>query len=224
MTQRAGHGRFILQSQDAKAVLADLIATWASKTGVIVCGFVIMDNHFHLCVIPPDAHALSVMMSRVTAFFSQWLNLATGDSGPNWQGNYFAAPMDPDYAVATLRYIERNPVSAGIAHVPWAWRWSSAAWHCGLGPRPGFLTGDVRPPGTSAKAWRDVLTTPLGDSLVTAIRQSTSSNLPLGSDAWISAQESRVGRLLRPRARGRPRRPAAVPTAAENGTSVAGTI
>jgi REP element-mobilizing transposase RayT len=80
VTQRAAHGRFILDSAHAKAVLADLITTWASKTGVVICGFVIMDNHFHLCAIPPDAHALSVMMGRVTAFFSKWLNLSAGDS------------------------------------------------------------------------------------------------------------------------------------------------
>ena len=224
VTQRAAHGRFILDSAHAKAVLADLITTWASKTGVVICGFVIMDNHFHLCAIPPDAHALSVMMGRVTAFFSKWLNLSAGDSGPNWQGNFFAAPMDDEHAVAALRYVERNPVAAGLVEQPWDWRWSSAAWHCGLGPRPAFLTGDLRPAGTTSRDWRVTLTSPLGDALVAAIRQSTHSNLPLGAEDWISAQESRVGHSLRPRARGRPRRPASSPAAAEIGTTVAGSI
>lgn len=86
VTQRAAHGRYIIESDDSKAILIDLLAQWANRTGVLVGGFVLMNNHFHMCLTPPSEDALSLMIGRATAFLSRWINVGLRDVGPNWQG------------------------------------------------------------------------------------------------------------------------------------------
>ena len=140
MTQRAAHGAFILEPHDVKAVLANLIADWATRTGVVIHAAVFMNNHFHLSATPPSASALSMMIGKATQLVSRYINSKQPKGGPNWQSRFYAAPMDPEHAVATARYIERNPVAAGLVQEPWLWPWSTAAFHAGLGKRPKLLT------------------------------------------------------------------------------------
>ncbi len=205
VTQRASQGRFILASEHAKAVLMSLLTQWSHRTGVAVSGFALMDNHFHLCATPPAEDSLSRMLGRTAASFSRWLNTPQGEIGPNWQGSFFAAPMDAKHALEALRYVERNPVAAGLVLRPWDWDWSSARFHAGLGPRPKILTADLRADGTPPQDWRRALEEPLRESMLQAIRKATDMGAPLASEEWIAAVESRLGRALRPQPRGRPR-------------------
>ena len=204
VTQRAAHGAHILRSDHAKAVLVDLLAMWAARTGVSVGGFALMNNHFHLCATPPNETALSRMVGRATAFFSRWLNTTRGTLGPNWQGCFYAAPMDPEHTIAALRYVERNPVAAGLVDFAQNWRWSSAAWHCGLGPRPKLLSIDYRPDSMRGRSWTEALRKELDGDMRQRLSDSGYSSTPLGSEDWIGGVEAALGRPIRPRRRGRP--------------------
>ena len=203
VTQRAAHGRYIIESNDSKAILIDLLAQWANRTGVLVGGFVLMNNHFHMCLTPPSEDALSLMIGRATAFLSRWINVGLRDVGPNWQGAFYAAPMDDEHTIAALRYIERNPVAAKLTSNPCDWRWSSAAWHAGLGPKPAIISTDYRL-CTEAKAWRDSLDVEQPELLRRKIHAATTNGDPLADDQWIDRMEAVLGRPLRRRPRGRP--------------------
>lgn len=50
-----------------------------------------------------------------------------------WQGRFYSCVMDEGYLVTALRYVERNPVRAGIVRKPWQWKWSRAGVHVGQG-------------------------------------------------------------------------------------------
>ena len=205
ITQRAAHGRFILEGDAAKAVLASSLSKWCKKTGVIIRAFVFMDNHFHLDATPPDDGSLGFLMARVAAGFSAWLNAQRGDVGPNWQGAFYAAPMDDEHALLAARYIERNPIAAGLVECAWDYRWSSAAWHAGRGPKPELLVSECAPGGLSAREWRDFLLTPGDEAFMRRVRECTDRGTPIASEQWIEAMERRLGRQLRPKPVGRPR-------------------
>jgi putative transposase len=205
VTQRAAHGRFILRDVECKAMLMSLLIDWSTRLGVRIAGHVLMDNHFHLSALPPDEDSLGLMMARVTADFSRWFNTGLGDVGPNWQGPFYAAPMDDQHAVMALRYIERNPVEAGICSVPWEYHWSSAAHHCGLGPKPEIITRDIRPAGTDARAWREFVMECPDDDLARRLDDCSVRGIPFADDQWIQRIEIALGRRLRPRPVGRPR-------------------
>ena len=204
VVQRAAHGRMILESPQSKAVFINLLGAWARRTGVLVGGFVLMNNHVHLALTPPSEDALAMMMGRATACLSRWVNVGEHDVGPNWQGAYYASPMDDFHTLAALRYIERNPVAAGIARRATDWRWSSAPWHAGLGPRPNIITTDYRPNAMDPREWRKLLEEPQADDVCRAIHAAGRSGDPLGDDAWIERMEGIIGRSLRRRPRGRP--------------------
>jgi len=206
VAQRASQGRFILRDDSVKAMLVSMLAHWAQRVGVAVSGFVILDNHFHLSASAPDEDALSTMMARATADLSRWVNIGVRDVGPNWQGPFFAAPMDDAHAVRSLRYIERNPVAAGICGLPWEYHWSSAAYHAGFGPKPSLITSDIRPAGTIPGAWRDFVATSSDDDFARTIEECSSRGTPLASDEWVMRMEQLLGRSLRPPRIGRPRK------------------
>ena len=205
VTQRAAHGARILESDDAKSVLASLLAEWAERLGVVIDAFVIMNNHFHLSATPPDDSALAKLLGNATQALSRWLNTAAGDVGPNWQGPFYAAPMDELHAVVAARYIERNPVAAGLVDRAWDWHWSSAAFHVGLGSKPRLLNSAARPGGASASEWADALGAPLPTAMVDSIHGASSGKALLASDDWIRRVENTLGKRIRPRPRGRPR-------------------
>lgn len=203
--QRAAHGRFILRDGECKAMLMSLLIDWSQRLRVLVSGFVLMDNHFHLSARPPDESALGQMMGRVTADFSRWLNTGAREVGPNWQGPFYATPMDERHAVMSLRYIERNPVEAGLCSLPWDYGWSSAAFHAGLGPRPTLLSNDIRPGATSPLGWREILLQPPGDDAIRRLEECAVRGNPFADDSWIERIERTLGRQIRPRPIGRPR-------------------
>jgi putative transposase len=209
VTQRAAQGRRILAGDIAKAVLAGLLADLAMRYGVVVHAFVIMNNHFHLVATPLDEGSLRRMIGLATQGLSRWSNVQIGDIGPNWQAPFYAAPMDEEHAACAMRYVERNPVDAGLVSRAWDWPWSSAAYHVGIGSRPALLTDPAAVPlGMSQEDWGNALQQELTDSQVASLKRAESMPTVLADEAWVSRMESILGRRLAPRPRGRPRKAA----------------
>lgn len=205
ITQRAAHGRRILESDDAKAVLANLLADWAERTGVVVHAYAFMNNHIHLSATPPEERSLARMLGNATQGFSRWTNVCLGDIGPNWQRRFFAAPMDGAHAIAAARYIERNPVAAGLVEHAWEWPWSSAAFHVGAGPRPRLLNApEAVPAPVSRGDWRAMLEEPVDGLIARSVHRASSGATVLACEDWIDRIEAKLGRRIRPRPRGRP--------------------
>lgn len=205
VVQRASQGRFILEGDDRKAMLTSLLIQWSVRAGVSISGFVLMDNHFHLIATPGDDESLGFMMARATAEFSRWINCGAREVGPNWQGAFFASAMDERHAMTALRYVERNPVEAGLVTHPWQYRWSSAAFHSGMGPKPTMLTCDSRDRSMSCRDWRAFIDQPLCPEATRRLRECTSRGTPFADDQWIEQLETTLGLALRPKRIGRPR-------------------
>jgi putative transposase len=204
VVQRASHQAFILDQDDRRAMLMSLLTEWSEREQIRVAAVAVMGNHFHLAADSPTPEGMSRFLGCACAEFSRFLNSLMRKRGPNWQGRFWAAPMDQAHAEAAVAYIERNPVAAGLVTEAAQWRWSSAAFHCGTGPKPAIITADYRPAGTTPRAWREVLARPTEDAVRARIRAATSSGRPLGGDAWAERMAAVLG-LPPKRPRGRPR-------------------
>jgi putative transposase len=100
-----------------------------------------------------------------------------------------------------MRYVERNPVRAGLVKTPWEYPWSSAAAHVKKGGSPIRLT-QMEMIGIGPD-WEDYLTQ--GDDIINnAIREKTAQGLVVGTDEFIAKIELQTGRRLTPRAHGHP--------------------
>ncbi|WP_263297448.1 transposase [Xanthomonas citri] len=117
-------------------------------TGCQLHAYVLMDNHVHLLVTPPDAGRIGQLMQRLGRNYVALFNGRHGRTGTLWEGRYKACLVDSaDYVLRCYRYIELNPVGARLTDNPAAYRWSSCQ------PRP---TQALRPDTTSllACAWQ----------------------------------------------------------------------
>jgi len=101
--------------------------------GLEVHGFVLMTNHVHLVVTPARPESLALVMQAVGRQYVRRFNHRHGRTGTLWEGRYRASIIQEDrYLLACLRYMEMNPVRAGIVAAPEAYAWSSHRHHLGL--------------------------------------------------------------------------------------------
>ncbi len=117
-----------------------------------------MTNHVHLLVAPSDQMGFGLLMKRVAGRQTRYRNKLEGRSGTLWEGRYKSSLVEADqYLLAYVRYIELNPVRAGIFVEPCEYAWSrfrarvgetSCSW---LDPVPG-LEGILRGDDQSADA------------------------------------------------------------------------
>jgi putative transposase len=177
-------------------------------------GYCLMPNHFHLLLRPDDGQNISRILQSLTVAHTWHFHQAQHSSGHVWQGR-FKSPViqDDDHLLTVLRYIEANPLRAGLVRDLADYRWSSYAAH-GLGQADDLLS-DVpvwaRLGQTEAARrgrWRAWVHEPLGERELAAVRKSVTSGRPYGSPAWVEGIARRLAINLSPRPRGRPRKQA----------------
>jgi putative transposase len=99
--------------------------------------YVLMTNHVHLLLTPEDADGISRLMQHLARLYVLYINKTYGRSGTLWEGRHKASLVQADrYLLTCYRYIELNPVAAGMARCPEQYRWSSYGWHALGRPTP----------------------------------------------------------------------------------------
>jgi REP element-mobilizing transposase RayT len=113
-----------------------------SRFDASVLAYCLMGNHFHL-VLCNRSGALSHLMRHLNGVYTQAFNRRHGLVGHLFQGRFKAILVDSDrYLSALSRYVERNPVAAGLVERPESWQWSSCRAHLGLETAPPWLAID----------------------------------------------------------------------------------
>ncbi len=121
-----------LDDQDRRSYLGCLDEA-LSATGIALHAYVLMDNHAHLLLTPAEPGATARLMQRIGRRYVAWFNARHGRTGTLWEGRYKACLVDSeDYLLRCSRYIDLNPVRAGLVPHPAAFGWSSCAGLCGL--------------------------------------------------------------------------------------------
>jgi len=152
--------------------------------------------------MPNHVHLVAAALGRTHWRYTRRVNFGDGCRGWLWQGRFASCPLDREHARAAVRYVELNPVRAGLARRPEEYAWSSARFHV-LGERDGLTM--VSPVTEEVGDWREYLGGG-SDGEAARLRRSTSTGRPLGSPDFVARLERELGRPLAP---GRPgRKPA----------------
>jgi len=206
-----------LDRQHLLATLADV----ATQYRVAVHAYVLMDNHLHLLMTPPAAEALSRMMQSLGRRYVGWFNARHQRSGTLWEGRFRAGLIEGErHLLACMRYIELNPVRAGLCSEPAQWPWSSAAHHLGLSRNPLIAEHELywslgNTPFEREHAYREY--TLQGVSPVEQM-QFTAAALrgrPVASEAFLKPLALEHATVVINHSRGRPRKALASPRRAE---------
>jgi putative transposase len=163
-----------------------------------------MPNHVHLVLVPSTADGLHRALKAINGRYAQRVNRMRQQVGHLWQNRYYSSPLDPDHFLNAVRYVELNPVRAGLARIAEHYEWSSAATHCGfasdpiVGPRPrsSLFRG--------IEDWSGWLASGVPSEFVKLIRRNERQNLPCGSTEFIAGLEKVAGRSLTFKAQGKP--------------------
>ncbi len=174
--------------------------------------YALMPNHVHLLATPRHPEGVGLMMQAIGRRYVRYVNRVHRRSGTLWEGRYRASAVEAaNYFLACARFIELNPVRAGLVATPAAYRWTS--YHANalgepdsaLTPHPSFNSLG-RGAEARQRAWRNQLTQPLSDELMRELRRASDYDTILGSEGFKVALEQQVGYRLRPGRRGRPRK------------------
>jgi putative transposase len=203
VTQRGNGRQDVFLSDDLRRVCLELLAEHAAKNGLRVLAYCLMTNHVHLVAIPEWEGSLANTFRHAHARFSQYWNTAFDRTGHLWKNRFYSWPVEETAAWRVIRYVEQNPVRAGIVERAAAYGWSSAPAHVGVGRAP-VLDGGWWKQRWTAETWAAVLEE--GDEEEAAIRLATYSGRPYGSADFARGLERELGRRLERRKGGRPRK------------------
>ena len=122
-----GHDRAdcFFEEEDYKSYL-DILRTYATQFACAVHAYCLMTNHVHLLLTPPEKTSCAQLMKHVAQRYSKRLNARHGRTGTLWEGRFHSGLVaSQHYALACYRYIDLNPVRAGLVKYPGEYRWSS---------------------------------------------------------------------------------------------------
>jgi putative transposase len=203
VTQRGNRRQPTFFSEADYALYLRLLGQFCGKAGTAVWAWCLMPNHVHLILVPAHEDGLRAALGEAHRRYTRHVNEREGWRGHLWQSRFASFAMDERWLIACARYVELNPVRAGLARRPEDWRWSSARAHLGLG-RDGVT--QAAPLLERVGDWRELLAGGMDEAAREAIRAGERTGHALGGEDFLERLAEASGREVRPRPRGRPRR------------------
>jgi putative transposase len=186
------------------------LADQARKHDCAIHAWCLMTNHVHLLLTPAKPESAGMLMKGLGQRYVQYINRTYRRSGTLWEGRFRSCLMQEDsYVLACYRYIEMNPVRAGMVEHPAEYRWSSyranaQAEQSALITRHSLYQALGEATGARSEAYRELFRHQLELGLVDQIRSATNGNYALGSSRFTAEVERVLGRRV---TRGKPGRP-----------------
>jgi putative transposase len=132
ITQRGNYKQKIFEDDEDKKVYLEFISKYAEDYDLKIYAFCLMTNHVHFIGVPEKSDSLAFTFKYAHMRYSQYFNRKHRNNGHLWQGRFFSCPLGEKHLNQAVRYVERNPVRAGIVKYPWDYLWSSAGVHSGV--------------------------------------------------------------------------------------------
>lgn len=179
----------------------DTLEEQAERHACAIHAYVLMTNHVHLLLTPAREDSAGLLMKHLGQRYVQYINRTYRRSGTLWEGRYRSClARDQEYVLACYRYIEMNPVRAGMVGHPGEYRWSSYRVNAEGGrdrlitPHPDYVRLG-RAEDSRRESYRNLFKTHLDPETVADIRRATNGNYVLGSKRF----QEEIGRMLQRR-------------------------
>lgn len=183
----------------------------AEKNQAVIHAYVLMTNHVHLLVTPATSHSIRYMMQDLGRKYVRYINHTYRRTGSLWEGRYKASLVDSEaYLLTCMRYIELNPVRAGMVTHPGEYKWSSYEANA-TGKTNNLIVQHPLYQSLAESAeqrqfrYREFFRGQLDDVDIHSIRDALNQELVLGREDFKVRIEEMIKRQTRPKPIGRPR-------------------
>ena len=200
ITQRGNRSQKVFFSDKDKTAYLNLLHKYAQDAGLSFWAYCLMDNHVHLIAVPEGEDSLAKGMGDTHKFYTRMINFRESWRGYLWQGRFSSFPLDEKYLYAAIRYVERNPVRAGMVKRAEDYEFSSAKAHVhktkDILLSDNFVIKEI-------EDWKAFLADQDNEQDRKLFKKHARVGRPLGQEGFIESLEKATGRVLRPRKPGR---------------------
>jgi len=172
----------------------ELIKELKLVAGVDIWAYCLMPNHVHLIAVPKAKHSLASLFGTAHHRYAKRVNAIHDWRGHLWQERFYSVVMDETHTLAAMRYIELNPVRAGLCKRADEWPWSSV--HRNLGNKGDEMIDDSEVRNIISD-WKRFLAENEESAIINSLRTQTNSGRPSGDDQFIDVLERKTGRRIR---------------------------
>jgi putative transposase len=195
VTQRGNRRMPIFFSDADRRAYVAALGEQCRKHGTKCLAWCLMDNHIHLILVPASEDGLRATLARLHTRYAARVNKEQGWTGHLFEGRFWSYPMDESHLMIAVRYIELNPVTAGLVAHAEDWAWSSARAH--IEGKGDDLT-DMAALASHVSNWRAYLAEGVeAADKNEAIELALRSGIAMGRVDWVS----QFGRIMRKRGR-----------------------
>ena len=202
ITQRGNNRQPTFLCSDDFARYRQLLLSASASAGCAVNAYALMTNHVHLLVTPQSATSVSRLMQRLGGAYVRYFNRRYLRTGTLWEGRFKSALIDsPAYYLACSRYIDLNPLRAGLVTQPAEYEWSSFA-HLAFGATDFIMTRHAEYLALGStdderrRAYRSLCNDVRGQHACHAIRTATRGGSALGGAAFRQRMEETLRRRV----------------------------
>ncbi|MEW6133603.1 MAG: transposase [Pseudomonadota bacterium] len=213
--QRGNNRQPIFAAEPDYRFFRDALVEASKKHALQIHAYVWMTNHIHLLATPENENSISKVFQSVGRKYVQYFNYTYKRSGTLWEGRYRATVVDSErYLLTVMRYIELNPVRAGMVAHPRDYPWSSYRRNAlgkggknldWLQPHSEYLALG-RQDSDRESAYRQLFRAAIPDRELKDIRESTHKGWALGSEKFKEEIERLGARRAVSKGVGRPRK------------------
>lgn len=210
--QRGNNRQPVFFAEDDYQIYLDKLNAASVRHCCDIHAYVLMTNHVHLLMTPRKADGISKVLQSLGRTYVAYINRAYQRSGTLWEGRYRASLIDSErYLLACQRYIELNPVRAGMVMHPGEYRWSS--FRANAHGETDLLTSKHEQyqtlgtnPQDRQRAYRELFQEQLDSVQLRSIRDALNQSQVLGSERFKNEIEQHLQRRIRPGKPGRPKK------------------
>jgi len=221
VAQHAGARAVVVDDDDANQLLG-VLRTATADAGVGLHGYALLPRGLWLLATPADAQALGRAMQAIGRRYVRWVNDRRGEKGGLFDGRYRAALLEPEAElIAAQRYVESQPVRAGLVATPEEYRWSSCRHHVGLAADPALSDHPLywalgNTPFERQAAYRNLLHQGVGSDWAIRLERALTGGWVLGSRTFVDQIAPLCRRRPQRSQAGRPRSGTLKPPAKRN--------
>ncbi|MFO7881548.1 MAG: transposase [Kosmotogaceae bacterium] len=221
VVQRSNFQLKVFKDEKDKSQYCQFVNEFSKRYKLKIYAYCIMDNHIHFVAVPENSDSLAMTFKNAHMRYSQYFNKKNNQTGHLWQGRFYSCPLDEKHSFEAMKYVERNPVRAGIVKAPWKYFWCSAYDHVQKNQktvsknpaenenkhsRIELSDSDELGYNWDPKEWKEYLGTPDKKEFVAKLRSSTKKGSPVFGVKFKKKIENKYGINLDRRPRGRPKK------------------